>query len=78
MQRWPWYVPVFGAYPLLYIAASNPGQVQAGEVATVVAVGLLAAVALVVLIRPLVGNWNAAGLGAAWVVLLFYLVRPSQ
>ena len=76
MQRWPWYVPVFGAYPLLYIAASNPGQVQAGEVATVVAVGLLAAVALVVLIRPLVGNWNAAGLGAAWVVLLFYMYGP--
>ena len=76
MQRWPWYVPVFGVYPLLYIAASNPGQVQAGEVATVVAVGLLAAVAFVVLIRPLVGNWNAAGLGAAWVVLLFYLYGP--
>ncbi len=76
MQRWPWYAPVFGAYPLLYIAVSNPGQVQAGEVATVVAVGLLAVITLVMLIRPFVASWLAAGAGAAWVVLLFYLYGP--
>ncbi len=76
LKRWPWYAAVFAAYPLLYIAVTNPGQVQAADVVPVVAAGILVAVLLVGLVRPLVGTWAAAGLGAAWVILLFYLYGP--
>jgi len=34
--RWPWYVAMFAAYPLLYIAVTNPGQVTAMDVVPVV------------------------------------------
>ena len=76
LKRWPWYAAVLAAYPLLYIAVTNPGQVDAADVVPVVAAGILAAVLLVALVRPFVGNWAAAGLGAAWVILLFYLYGP--
>jgi hypothetical protein len=76
LNRWPWYAAVLVAYPLLYIAVTNPGQVAAAEVMPVVASGVLAAVGLVAFVRPFVGNWAAAGLGAAWVILLFYLYGP--
>jgi len=76
LKRWPWYAAVLAAYPLLFIAVTNPGQVEAADVAPVVAAGILVAVGLVVLVRPFVGNWAAAGLGAGWVVLLFYLYGP--
>ena len=76
LKRWPWYAAVLAAYPLLYIAVTNPGQVAAADVMPVVAAGILAAVGLVALVRPFVGNWAAAGLGAAWVILLFYLYGP--
>ena len=76
LKRWPWYAAVLAAYPLLYIAVTNPGQVAAADVMPVVTAGILAAVGLVALVRPFVGNWAAAGLGAAWVILLFYLYGP--
>ena len=76
LQRRPWYAAVLAAYPLLYIAVTNPGQVAAADVVPVVAAGILAAALLVGLARTLVGNWAAAGLGAAWVILLFYLYGP--
>ena len=74
--RWPWYVAMFAAYPLLYIAVTNPGQVTALDVVPVVIAGIATALALVLLLRLFIGNWAAAGLAAAWVVLLFYLYGP--
>ena len=74
--RWPWYVAMFAAYPLLYIAVTNPGQVAAMDVVPVVIAGVAAALALVLLLRLFIGNWAAVGLAAAWVVLLFYLYGP--
>ena len=78
LKRWPWYAAVLAAYPLLYIAVTNPGQVEAADVVPVVAAGILAAVLLVGLVRPFAGTWAAAGLGAAWVILLFYLYGPAN
>lgn len=76
LRRWPWYAAILAAYPLLHIAVTNPGQVTAADVLPVLAAGITVAIALVVLLRPILGNWAAAGLGAAWVVLLFYLYGP--
>ena len=75
LKRWPWYALVLAAYPLLYIAVTNPGQVESQDVLPVVAAGIAAAGLLVVLLR-LLGSWAAAGLGAGWLVLLFYLYGP--
>ena len=76
LKRWPWYALVLAAYPLLYIAVTNPGQVDARDVMPVVAAGILAAALLVALLRPVLASWAMAGLGAAWLVLLFYLYGP--
>ena len=76
LKRWPWYAAVLAAYPMLHIAVTNPGQVEAADVLPVVAAGIAAAFVLVAILRPVMGNWTAAGLGAAWVALLFYLYAP--
>src|SRR6185295_11741858 len=73
---WPWYVAMFAAYPLLYIAVTNPGQVTAMDVLPVVIAGVAAALALVMLLRLFMGNWAAVGLAATWCVFLFYLYGP--
>ena len=44
LKRWPWYAAVLAAYPLLYIAVTNPGQVDGGGRRPVVAAGIFAAV----------------------------------
>src|SRR5690349_5353860 len=76
LKRWPWYAAVLAAYPMLHLAVSNPGQVEAADVLPVVTAGVAAACLLVALLRPLMGSWTIAGLGAAWVALLFYLCAP--
>lgn len=76
LNRWPWYAAVLAAYPMLHIAVTNPGQVEAADVLPVVAAGIAAAFALIAILRSVVGTWTAAGLGAAWVALLFYLYAP--
>src|SRR5262245_25125589 len=76
LKRWPWYAAVLATYPMLHVAVTNPGQVEAGDVLPVVAAGVAAAFGLVAVLRPVMGNWSAAGLGAAWVALLFYLYAP--
>ncbi len=75
-RGWPWFALVLAAYPLLHIAVTNPGQVEAQDVLPVVAAGIGAAALLVALLRPVLGSWAAAGLGAAWLVVLFYLYGP--
>lgn len=76
MTRWPWYAPVFAAYPLLYIAATNPGQVEGLTVMAFAATAVIGGCLLVVFLRPILGSWAMAGLGAAWVLLLFYAYGP--
>ena len=76
IKRWPWYAAVLAVYPMLHLAVTNPGQVGAGDALPVVAVGIAAASVLVALLRPVMGTWTAAGVGATWVALLFYLYAP--
>lgn len=76
MTRWPWYAAVFAAYPLLYIAAANPGQVEAATVLLAAAGASACAAALVLLLRWPLGSWGAAGLGAAWLAFLFFAYGP--
>src|SRR5688500_19337542 len=78
LKRWPWYAVVLAAYPLLHIAVTNPGQVTAADAVLVVMTGVVAAAALVALLRPFAVNWAAAGLGAACIILLFYLYGPAN
>ncbi len=75
-KPWPWFAPLLGSYVPLHIAASNPGQVDAGEAAIVTGIALVVSGALVALVRPVLRNWSAAGLGAAWLILLFYGYGP--
>jgi len=76
MTRGPWYAPVFAAYPLLYIAAANPGQTEGATVALAVLAALACALAAILLLRWPLGSWPAAGLGAAWLAILFYAYGP--
>lgn len=78
MTRWPWYAAVFAAYPLLYIAAVNPGQVEAPTVALAATVALACAAAAVLLLRWPLGSWAAAGMGAAWLAFLFFAYGPAN
>jgi hypothetical protein len=78
MTRWPWYAAVFAAYPLLYIAAANPGQVEAPTVALAAAAAAAAAGAAMLLLRWPLGSWGAAGLGAAWLAFLFFAYGPAN
>ncbi|HEU0224245.1 MAG TPA: sulfatase-like hydrolase/transferase [Steroidobacteraceae bacterium] len=76
MTRWPWYAAVFAAYPLLYIAAANPGQVETPTVALAAAAAAAMAASAMVLLRWLLGSWGAAGLGVAWLAFLFFAYGP--
>lgn len=76
IKQWPWFAPVFAAYPPLYVAASNPGQAETSLIAMAAAVAAAGGVAIVMLLRPLLRSWTVAGLGAAWVVLLFFAYGP--
>jgi hypothetical protein len=76
MTRWPWYAPVFAAYPVLHIAAANPGQVDAPTLILAVFTTLVASLVLLFGLRPLLGNWIRAGLGTTWFALLFFAYGP--
>ena len=66
----PWFAIAFALYPLLYIAAANPGQVGQHARNRAVA-GTAASTILLVALRFLLGNWLRAGLGVAWCLVLF-------
>jgi hypothetical protein len=72
----PWFVPVFAAYPPLYIALSNPGQADNLLIATVVGVAVLGALALLLALRLIFRSWPLSGLGVAWIILLFFAYGP--
>jgi hypothetical protein len=75
-MQWPWFAIAFALYPILHIAASNPGQVEAPALVLAVAATLVASSALLVALRPLLGNWIRAGLGTTWFVALFFAYGP--
>ena len=64
--RRPWFALALVPYPLLYIAAANPGQVDAGTLVSVLAIAVAFSASLLVLLRIMLGNWLRAGLGVAW------------
>jgi len=75
-MQWPWFAIAFALYPILHIAASNPGQVDAPALIPAVAATLVASSALLFGLRPLLGNWIRAGLGTTWFVVLFFAYGP--
>jgi hypothetical protein len=76
LQRWPWFAVGFALYPLLYIAVTNPGQVEASSLAVGLIVAAGASVAILATLRCLLGDWTRAGLGVAWFALLFFSYGP--
>jgi hypothetical protein len=75
-MQWPWFAIAFALYPLLHIAAANPGQVEAPSLALVAGATVLIAVALLLLLRAALGGWLRAALGVTWFVLLFFAYGP--
>ncbi len=76
LRRWPWFAIALAPYPLLFIAASNPGQVDAASLLPTLAAAVAASLALLALLRLLLGDWLRAGLGVAWFLLLFFSYGP--
>ncbi len=76
LTRWPWFAPLLALYPLLYIAVTNPGQTEAGSVASVACVAFAASIALLGILRLVLSSWTRAGLGVAWFCMLFYAYGP--
>ncbi len=76
LKHWPWYALLLSVYPLLYIAATNPGQVDGASFLLVLISAIAASVLLLVGLRALLGNWFRAGLGVAWFLALFFSYGP--
>ncbi|HEU4516697.1 MAG TPA: hypothetical protein VFR77_05285 [Steroidobacteraceae bacterium] len=76
LRRLPWFAIAIALYPLLHIAAANPGQVEARSLLIVVGVAAAASIGLLILLRRLYGDWLRAGLGVAWLALLFFSYGP--
>jgi hypothetical protein len=77
-RTWPWYAPALGAYPPVFIAASNPGQVEMSTIVLIAAISATATVAVMAMLRPLLGSRDLIGIGAIWIVLLFYAYGPAN
>ena len=75
-MQWPWFAIAFALYPLLHIAAANPGQVEAPSLALVAGATLVIAAVLLLLLRAALGTWLRAALGVTWFVLLFFTYGP--
>lgn len=71
-MRWPWFAPVFALYPVLHVAATNPGETEAGSVFFAAVTVVAAALLLLALLRPLLGSWYRAGLATTWIAILFF------
>ncbi len=76
LKRGPWFAIAFAWYPLLYIAAANPGQVEAASLAATLVAAAATSAALLVALRFVVGNWLLAGLGVTWFLVLFFSYGP--
>ncbi len=75
-MQWPWFALALALYPVLHIAAANPGQVEAPSLLLVAGATLAAALACLTLLRLAYGGWLRAGLGTAWLVVLFFGYGP--
>jgi hypothetical protein len=75
-MQWPWFAIAFALYPILHIAAANPGQVDAQALVLAVATTVVASAALLAGLRLLLRDWIRASFGTAWFVLLFFAYGP--
>lgn len=75
-MQWPWFAIAIALYPVLHVAAANPGQVESSSLALVAGTALAAALACLALLRFAYGSWLRAALGTAWLVLLFFAYGP--
>ena len=69
----PAFVPLFAAYPVLFIAAANPGQVQLADLAGVAGVVVLVAIAAWALLRALVKSRESAAVAVGLLVCMFFV-----
>ncbi len=76
MRDAPAFAWVFAAYPILHIAAANPGQASWQSVAWAVAAALLAVTIVVGVARRLVPTWHHAALVAVAVTAAFFAYGP--
>jgi len=76
--KWPVFVFVLAAFPIVFIATTNPGQVRAIHVATALTAASLSAGILLILTRILVGSWARASLTVAAFVVSFYAYGPLR
>jgi hypothetical protein len=70
--RVPPFLPLLAAYPVIFLATSNPGQVSWSLVAGVTAVSIASALLLFFLLRPLARSPTSAGVGIALIILMFF------
>lgn len=71
-KHWPWFALAFALYPVLHIAAINPGQAERSSVAIAVVVMVLAALAILLLLLAWLGSGFRAGLATTWILILFF------
>jgi hypothetical protein len=74
----PLFALLFAAYPVLFIAVSNPGQVARSTVATALGVSVMASALLLAAMRLALGTWSRAALAVAIVAFLFYAYGPTH
>jgi len=72
LTRWPWFAIAFALYPVLHVAAVNPGQVEPSSLLLAASAVAAAALACLGVLRALLGSWYRAGLATLWAVLLFF------
>ena len=72
----PWFAIAFALYPLLFIAATNPGQVAGGTLVIVLIAAAIVSSMLLLALRFLLGNGLRAGLGVVWFLVLFFSYGP--
>jgi hypothetical protein len=72
----PLFALLFAAYPVVFIAVSNPGQAAWSTVGAALAVAVLASGMLLTLLRFLLRSWNRAALGVTAIAFLFYAYGP--
>lgn len=69
----PAFVPLFAAYPVLFIASANPGQVQLADLAGVAGVVVLVTIAAWALLRALAKSRESAAVAVGFLVCMFFI-----
>lgn len=72
----PLFVWILAVYPVLFIAAANPGQASWKAVITACAVALLAATVILALARMVMPSWKRAALVTALFIVAFFAYGP--